>query len=120
MLKNKQIKLIRIALYGWLLLIWIVSSLPAEKLPNIDALNLDKLAHISVYFIFSVLLFVNYKHNKTSKISKYQLLLIAIVLAALDEAHQELVVNRTVSLYDLSANITGVLLGYLVVMRKNK
>lgn len=115
-IKHKNV--MKIALYLWLISIWVISSLPAENLPNIDTFNLDKLAHVFVYFVLSTLLFLNLRNDLLFTHDRYLLLLIAIMLAAFDEAHQEFILNRAVSIYDLSANLAGLLMGYFLILRR--
>ena len=104
-------------MYTWLGIIWFISSLPAHRLPEIDILNFDKLAHIAVYFILGVLIFKNYKLGLFSNLNKYNVLNLAIILAALDEAHQVFITNRSVSVLDLSANIAGLIIAYFIIVR---
>lgn len=115
---NKKRQLFKYAMFIWLGGIWFISSLPARSLPQIDVLNFDKLAHISVYLVLGILIFNNFKLGLFGSLSKYEILNIAIILAALDEAHQVFIINRTVSVFDLSANIAGLLVAYFLMNRK--
>jgi len=103
------------ALIAWLILIWTLSSLPAEKLPSIESFNIDKLAHIFVYLILSLLIFINFKLGFFKGLTKHKVLMYSIILASLDESHQILIANRDVSVLDLAANITGLIIGFFIV-----
>jgi len=113
MLKNKAF--FKYSMFTWLSIIWLVSSIPGKSLPHIDALNLDKLAHTLVYLILSMLVFINYNNGLFKNLSRQYILLIAIILAGLDEAHQVFIPNRYVSLYDMAANLLGLTAGYLLI-----
>jgi VanZ family protein len=113
-------KLYKYCLIFWLILIWFLSSLPADRLPKLDTLNLDKFLHISIYLIFSLLVYKNYCLGLFKSLNRQDLLLIAVVLASLDEAHQVFITNRSVSVFDLAANITGLSIGYFVFSGKRK
>jgi len=99
----------------WLGAIWIASSLPARVLPRFDYFNIDKLIHLYVYFGLSCLVFINYRLQWFGSLSKYQLLMILVFQACLEESHQYLISNRSVSVLDLSANLMGILTGYYLI-----
>jgi VanZ family protein len=111
---DRQSLFFQYAMFIWLAVIWTLSSLPADSIPKLDTFNLDKMAHVIVYFVFSMLIFRNYKMGFFGKLTRQQVMFIAFFLAALDEAHQVLCINRFVSLYDLAANLAGLTLGYFV------
>jgi len=101
-------------MFGWLGIIWFISSLPAHSLPKIDVLNFDKLAHVIIYFILGVLIFKNYQLKLFGNLNRYYVLNIAVILASLDEAHQVFITNRSVSALDLSANIAGLVIAFFL------
>jgi VanZ family protein len=102
------------AMFTWLCLIWVVSSLPADVLPVIDALNVDKVEHVSVYFVLALLTAINYEKGFFIRLTRQDVFMALVLLACLDEAHQYFCINRVVSVLDLSANITGVSAGYFI------
>jgi VanZ family protein len=106
---------LRITMFAWLSFIWLVSSLPAEKLPEMDLLRFDKLSHFVVYFVLSSLVFLNYQTGFFSKVTKPDVLFILFTLCALEEVHQTFIRNRVVSILDLMANLLGIIFGYLLV-----
>ena len=42
----------------WCALIWTASSVPAEDIPTVNILGIDKLAHLGVYAVLGIL--INY------------------------------------------------------------
>jgi VanZ family protein len=115
--------MIRKELLNYLLLLWVViilvvSSLPADRLPALDGFNLDKLLHITVYFILGYLILQNYQAGFFSTASVHSILLAAVVFACLDEAHQSFITNRSVSVYDLSANLAGLFISYFLFRKR--
>jgi VanZ family protein len=117
---NKGKNLLKYLMIFWLGLIWLLSSLPAYTLPKLDTFNLDKIAHVTVYFILGYLILLNYRYGLFKHISYQSVMLTAIILAALDESHQIFITNRSVSLLDLSANMTGLIIAYFVSKRRIK
>jgi VanZ family protein len=102
------------AMFIWLCLIWILSTLPAETLPKVDALNIDKAAHVFMYFILSLLVILNFRKGLFGSMNLQEIFIALTFLACLDEAHQVFCINRVVSLYDLSANLTGICIIYSI------
>jgi len=107
--------LLRYGLFFWICIIWFISSLPGDSLPKFDSFNVDKLAHTAMYLVFSILLFVNYNNGLFKKLCRYDVLLLIVMLASFDEAHQVFIKFRAVSVLDLSANLFGVVLGYFLI-----
>lgn len=107
-------KYLKTLLLIWALLIMTLSSLPADKLPILDGINIDKLLHLTVYFVLGRLMFLNQRNGTLGSFSKHQLLLAAVLFASLDEAQQAFIPNRSVSVYDLSANTAGLIISYFI------
>ncbi len=115
MIRLNKITILLIAL-AWYSMIWVVSSLPAESLSDLDRLNLDNIAHLAVYLILALL--VNqalhaYQLRLPFVLFIYSLLLLS---AALDEYHQIWIPNRMVSIYDMLANQAGLVIGLTIHM----
>jgi VanZ family protein len=105
---------------GWLSLIWLVSSIPSDDLPGIKIVSADKLAHIAVYLVLGLLVNNWIKEMRLGRIRINLIYAILILLAGLDEQHQELIRGRTVSVYDLLANCSGIALAYLGTLRNDR
>ena len=99
-------------------LIWFVSSLPGDSLPSINEANIDKLFHFTEYFLLSFLGMLNYKNGMFKSFQLDDFLMLIVILAGLDEAHQLFIDNRSVSLFDVSANISGCIIAYFVMKGK--
>jgi VanZ family protein len=107
-------------MFGWIGLIWFLSSLPGDSLPKMDAFSFDKLAHTTVYLILSVLVFLNFNGGLFKNMTRHEVLALAVMIAALEEAHQLFITNRFVSALDLSANMFGIFLGYFLIKSFDK
>ncbi len=104
---------------AWLLLIWILSSIPSKNLPGIQVLGIDKLAHVCVYFILGLLcnLWLKSLHCKTYQVVFFYSLL--LLTATADEFHQYYIPGRSVVVYDLMANGLGLVLAMGLYLKKH-
>ncbi|WP_420385603.1 VanZ family protein [Roseivirga sp.] len=102
----------------WAIILAVLMLLPQDAFPESKLLSYDKLAHISVFAIFSVLVLAGYtigskdKDNKTKH--RKQALTICLVYGLLLEVLQQFVPGRMSDIYDLVANFIGALLGVIV------
>ena len=94
----------------------VVSSIPNFKVPGADEIfGLDKLAHLSEYFILAFLVFKvrsNYKYSTPIR------LCIILFFAIIDELHQKLIPGRTAEFFDFAADTIGSLCGFLVLQNR--
>lgn len=118
-MKNKKHFWSTMIFYLWLILIWIVSSIPNIGSDHDMILGIDKVAHFGQYFILSLLLItMRIIHRQPVLLRHYLLLLIP--QAFLEELHQLLIPGRDFSFTDYAANalgITTVFLIYLLLKR---
>lgn len=91
----------------WLLLIWTLSSLPGNHLPAPKIIGFDKLAHVGVYFMLGLLTNRMLRLLGISRKNFWWIYLILAASAALDELHQYLIPQRSVSIWDFVANSAG-------------
>jgi VanZ family protein len=98
----------------WMCLIWLVSSIPAKGIPELDVMALDKLAHFSIYCIWAVLGRLLMQSRSNRPLECTLLLIFMLSLAVLDEYHQNWIPGRSVSTYDLYANFFGILTGWSI------
>ena len=98
----------------WMCLIWLVSSIPAKEIPELDVMALDKLAHFSIYCIWAVLGRLLMQSRSNRPLECTLLLVLMLSLAVLDEYHQNWIPGRSVSIYDLYANFFGILTGWSI------
>jgi VanZ family protein len=109
-------RLARWALAAWLVLIFIASSIPAASMPSSEIFRFDKLIHFGV---FAVLGSLGARAAGKGRRGSGWLVgwAIAAVWGCCDEFHQSFVPGRAVELLDVVADVTGGLLGALVVWR---
>lgn len=96
----------------WFALIWILSSLPGQSLPAPKILSLDKVAHIGVYFLLGLLTNRAVRLLKADDKKVWAIYLIILATAGLDELHQYLIPQRSVSIWDFAANALGLALAF--------
>ncbi|MDD2889261.1 MAG: VanZ family protein [bacterium] len=115
----------------WAALMLIVSSIPNFKVPGVDKIfGIDKLAHLSEYFILAFLVFsgeTGYQsliHRRWKELgilrssNKYSVpikLCIILCFAAIDELHQHFIPGRTVEWADFAANSIGCICGLVIL-----
>ncbi|MCK9556998.1 MAG: VanZ family protein [Candidatus Cloacimonetes bacterium] len=96
----------------WMCIVWLVSSLPARELPQVQIIGMDKAAHFFVYGVWAILNRLYADSRFKDKIRFVITLLFLLAMAALDEYHQAFIPGRDVSFYDLVANWTGIFCGW--------
>ena len=96
---------------GWALLIFISSSIPAEKLPDVGKSGFDKIVHFVMYFVLAAAIHWSVRHQMVSPWARRYELVCTVLLTTLygltDEIHQAFVPNRNTSILDLAADIGG-------------
>ena len=103
-----------IPLIFWILLIFGLSSIPnisgeKLKLPS----GSDKVVHFIEYMVFALLYYRGLSHDRKVRKSFFVLLVLmtGFALAALDEYYQRYIPGRDSSVYDIMADLIGVLVG---------
>ena len=115
----------------WALVIFCLCSMSTNSFPTVDQwlkLVFDKLVHLIMYCVFTVLLIVSFIKQNNSYTLKQYCILFAISIAALYGIFIELyqaymITGRTGDYYDIIANISGSiigLLGFYIVYGKSK
>ena len=94
---------------AWMCIIWALTSLPANEIPDINLFGIDKLAHFGVYFVWSLIARLNAKDKSRINIGIF---IFMLIMAVLDECHQHYIPGRNVSIYDLLANWLGVIIAW--------
>lgn len=112
-------------LVNWLVLIFFLSSLSGEKVPDLHRFSLDKLAHFTEYFILGYLMarafadsFPNMDLTKTVILS----IILCALYAASDEWHQRFINGRECDFFDWIFDFLGSSAGTLAFtyMKENK
>ncbi|CAN5633694.1 hypothetical protein BH10BAC5_BH10BAC5_00880 [soil metagenome] len=113
-------------LVAYCLLIFILSSIPGDKYPEVDIPSADKLVHTLIYCGLFLLFFYSLKlQSKSVNLQKYAILwsiLFTAVYGATDEFHQLFTVNRSCDLIDWFADVSGALIGtgiILIILKRN-
>lgn len=101
-------------------MIFIQSSFPSNKFPDVEFEFFDKLIHLLLYAVLFLLFVYSLKNqNKYIKLKQYApafSLLFTVFYGASDEIHQLFVVNRSCDLYDWLADSAGALLVFLILI----
>lgn len=114
---SKNIRIKTLVPIAWGLLIWAVSSIPSQDLPVIKIFGYDKLAHLGIYAILGILV-NNCIGKETPRVTILLVYALLLLNASLDELHQTFIPGRSVSIWDLLANYSGLGLGLLLQLRK--
>jgi VanZ family protein len=108
-----------IGLLLYLIIIFILSSIPGDDFPKVDFEFSDKVVHIIIYAILFLLFFYSLKNqSKYVKLQKFALqysLLFTCLYGVTDELHQYFVPNRSCELYDWFADVIGGLIMYAII-----
>lgn len=113
---KKANKLTVIPLGALTVLIFVLSSFPGNELPPLDFYLGDKLAHVSVFFVYGLacqLAIIGWKPAASRKKVRLYSLILGALWGVLDEVHQSFVLNRDASVYDWLADISGLALSLL-------
>ena len=102
---------------------------PASDIPSVSMPNLDKLAHSSFHFVFTILWFLFFK-KQVKKKNQTKLLVGAVFFSlffgiGIEILQSRLTVTRNGDVFDVLANFTGALLALVFVLvakqiRKNQ
>lgn len=91
---------------GWAAVIWVLSSIPASRLPAVQVWNLDKLVHAAVFGILAVL--TQRAIDRPRGVPRaIVVFLLVTAWGVLDEFHQRFVPGRVPSVYDAIADAVG-------------
>lgn len=91
----------RVPFYVWLIIIFILTSIPGSSMPQIKVIGLDKVSHLFLYSVLTLFLFFAY-----GKVG-WKFLLMIFVIAAVDEAHQFFIPGRMSSFFDVIWDFAG-------------
>ena len=100
------------------ILIALLSLLPSSSLPDSELFSvrfLDKIIHLSMYLGFGFVFLAESRCYSACFWFHLKLMLIVFAMSALIELLQETVIRtRSAEWFDLLANLTGLIAGYLV------
>jgi VanZ family protein len=116
---NKKFYIYHLPFILYLILIFVLSSIPGDNLPEIGFELNDKLIHFGIYFIAFLLSYFSFSNiGKPSFIAKNPLafsLILTILYGLSDELHQALVPNRSADAADFLADVAGTLFGMILI-----
>ncbi len=115
-------KYYKIAFYIWAGVVFTLTSIPKLQTPINDTLNIDKLAHFTVYMIFAYLFMKMFSQDQY--IQKLKLLsILAVLVPIFDELHQIPIPGRFFSYYDILADFLGfltVIIYFKIKLKRSK
>lgn len=104
---------------GWALTIFIQSSFPAVSLPEVEYISVDKVIHMGIFGLLTVLCYISLIHlQKENYFTESPLkwsAIFGILYGASDEIHQYFVPNRSAEVQDWAADVIGVILAVLFI-----
>lgn len=116
-LERRKVYLVYIPLAVYWLILFVATSLPAERLPSVG-FN-DKINHFLAYFILAVLVNLTLIYQRKSRFlfekATVATIVICLFYGALDELHQLLVPGRSAETLDWVADALGAFAGVLIV-----
>jgi len=99
--------------------IFVQSSFPSYMYPKVELINADKIIHVLVYGLLSLLCYISLIHQSKYKLLEISPYLFTIIICSFygftDEFHQFFVPNRNANLYDWIADVGGVLLTIVII-----
>lgn len=103
----------------WAIIILILCLMPGKDLPGIDIFQFDKIAHLGVYIILSLLMHYGWRKQSSFSWFHKQTVLKILVLTAsygfmVEVLQGALTVDRQFDLLDAIANATGAVIGSLI------
>jgi len=114
--KNKKLLVYAPLVVYWLIL-FVATTLPAASMPSFGVV--DKVNHLSAYFILAILLFLTLLFQQKIPFAKNRVAAYALIICSLygmlDEVHQIFIPGRSAEFLDFLADACGALLGVLLM-----
>lgn len=101
----------RIYWVSWIALIFILSSIPGNDLPEVPGFQPDKLVHFSLYFLLAILTLRAFGTQQNRNRIPWIALIFCVGYGVTDELHQLFVPGRSPSPWDLLADGIGAAIG---------
>ncbi len=109
---------------AWAFVIFLLSSIPASRLPKFAHLFNDKVVHASIFFVLGLLIYLALEPKVRTASFDWQRLIIAtsavILYGVSDEFHQGFVPGRTVDVLDAAADALGGILSAFVILAREE
>ncbi len=100
-------------LAAWCLTIFVLSSVPGNKYPQVQWEHADKLVHFALYFWVGVFGLVFFRSRSAGPLAAA---VFGILYGLSDEIHQLWVPRRTFSFTDWAADSVGVIIGIFAIL----
>lgn len=105
----------------WAVLIFVLSSIPSLRPPDIGFSLQDKLFHFLEFGVFGFFLQRSFAHVYGNRFRVYFIVLtVGAAYGALDEIHQSFVRGREAELFDFLADTTGIVFAQIVFWTVNR
>jgi len=91
----------RFTFFIWLVMLFVVTSIPSSAFPKVRVAGFDILIHLFLYSVLTVLFFFSYGRRNWKFFS------LIVIIAIIDELHQYFIPGRIVSFFDLGADFLG-------------
>ena len=106
-------KVLYLMTIGYMAVIFHLSSLQSIDQPGPfkDFPSVDKLEHLSEFFILGLLMFLSFHFTRSTRIRRYDWMLAlycSLLYALMDEVHQSFVPGRSPDMIDLLADGAGI------------
>ena len=95
---------------GFAVLIFIITSIPGDKLPGPPFRSSDKIVHALEFGLFGMLVFHAFRYSRTYLRPYFLTLCVCIPYAALDEIRQLYVPGRHCDIYDFVFDVLGIVI----------
>lgn len=105
----------------WAGVILLLILMPGQQMPLIgDLFSFDKLAHLGVFSILSLLMIIGFSKQYTCPKLKQNPIRYALIIsstyASILELGQSIIPDRYADFYDMAFNLSGVLIGYIIFL----
>lgn len=97
-----------------------ICFLPGSNLPNAPFLNFDKFVHFGIFAILTILWYLPFWDKRSNSLNFLIALLLITYGGIIEIVQHQFVTGRTGDVFDLIANILGVLAVYLFIWKRNK
>jgi len=103
----------------WALLIFVGSSIPSRVFPTLKIFDIDKLIHVSIFFVFGILVYRSLAVPVIELSFRWSRAILAVavvmVYGVIDEFHQSFVPGRTPDVWDATSDMVGGMLAIFIV-----
>jgi VanZ family protein len=117
---SKRFYIYHLPIILYLILIFILSSIPGDSLPELGFELNDKFIHAGVYFFAYILFYLSFSNIRKESVISGNPLVFSLIFtnfyAILDEFHQAFVPNRSADFFDFIADFAGSLLGLIFIL----